>query len=91
MASVVLADFASEADVVGRDAVVLLGALDPAAHVVLDPLDVLLVAGIEISVGNQRCCGHVDRHVAFGHAVAHDLNDPPELIVIGMVVDPARW
>ena len=53
----VLADDAARTDVVGNDAAVLLDALQPAADVVEYPLAVLLVAGVEIGVGDQAAGG----------------------------------
>ena len=69
----VFADLSRQADVVGQDAVVLPGALDPSVGVFLDPSSVLVVAAAQIGVGHHAGSGEVAGHIAAAHALDEDL------------------
>ena len=87
LAVAVLADPAGGSDVVGDDAAVLLDALDPAAHVVEDPLLVLLVARVEIGVGHEGRGAEAGRLVALE---GHPVEEVEDLLAPGLVLVPAR-
>ena len=79
------AHLAGGADVVGQQPAVGLGAVHPRLDVVGDPLDVLVVAGVQVGVGDEAGGVQVQRDIAGHHARVHALEDLGEYDVIGPV------
>ena len=69
------ADDAVVVDVVGGDAAVLVRAVDPGFEVVEDPLLVLVVAGVEVGVGDEGRSRESVGGVALEHELVEEVDD----------------
>ena len=69
-------------NIVGHDAAVGRAALLPRLQIIEHPSFVLVVAGVEIGIGDQAGDTQIERHIAAGHALIDQVEDLGEYFVI---------